>query len=452
MIVQPQLPTDTAEAGTGSTSEEAAVAGEFAALLAILAGSTDEEAMALTTAPPGEEVGDEVAQEGEGDESAATLVGSLVASLLAPGGDGTVRPTAAEAAADTPVDALLEGADGAKTATGRTGAAETPPELVSAGPLQRGEIDAEAVLDGEVVGADQADLGAAGPDADVDDARALFDKPIGDLPDIDAGAQQSSDTEADVELPVVHTDTSGEGHGDGDGAQDQGNAPDPEVAVPVAATDADAETEDEANAADTLVSEAENVLADGGPRPSGPSRGADANAPQISSAGPAERGVPTVPTAVTGAPVQAPAATTGTMATTVVEAPQPLSQVPTTTLANVQQALRSGESQHRTVIRLDPPELGTITLEVKAVGDEITVIARADNVEAGRALARQRADMATAVEALGMSLSEFDVQTGSGSESPDRERNSRREQREEATTENPFEQPEPPEQDGDIFL
>lgn len=81
---------------------------------------------------------------------------------------------------------------------------------------------------------------------------------------------------------------------------------------------------------------------------------------------------------------------------------------------------------NRAVVRLDPPELGRIMLEVVSNGDEISVIARADNAEAVRALVRQRAEIEAAVEALGLSMSDFDVKQGD-SQRQDAEQETRRE-------------------------
>ena len=83
---------------------------------------------------------------------------------------------------------------------------------------------------------------------------------------------------------------------------------------------------------------------------------------------------------------------------------------------------------NRAVVRLDPPELGRIMLEVVSNGDEISVIARADNAEAVRALVRQRAEIEAAVEALGLSISDFDVKQGD-SQRQDAEQEARRDGR-----------------------
>ena len=115
---------------------------------------------------------------------------------------------------------------------------------------------------------------------------------------------------------------------------------------------------------------------------------------------------------------------------------------------------RSSTAQHRTVIRLDPPELGALTLQVTALGDDVAIIARTETAEAARALMRQRGDMALAIESLGMSLSGFDVQTGSGSQLPERQRTNQPGQRDRSPSgsEDVFEHPESPDSEGDIFL
>ncbi|MFV2039303.1 MAG: flagellar hook-length control protein FliK [Acidimicrobiales bacterium] len=95
--------------------------------------------------------------------------------------------------------------------------------------------------------------------------------------------------------------------------------------------------------------------------------------------------------------------------------PLSLTELPATTLDQIRGMRQSGDSQRRIVLRLDPPELGALTLELRTRGDELTVIARSQTPEAARALLRQRVEVQTAVEALGMELAGFDVQY----ESPD---------------------------------
>ena len=86
-----------------------------------------------------------------------------------------------------------------------------------------------------------------------------------------------------------------------------------------------------------------------------------------------------------------------------------LREMPTVVVDRVRAVDPQG-GMNRAVVRLDPPELGRIMLEIVSNGDEISVIARADNAEAARALIRQRAEIEAAVEALGLTVSDFDVQ------------------------------------------
>ncbi len=95
--------------------------------------------------------------------------------------------------------------------------------------------------------------------------------------------------------------------------------------------------------------------------------------------------------------------------------PAPRSEVatamPSTMVGQLQEMQRAGQPQRRIVIRLDPPELGTVRLELTKVGDDVLVAARAETAEAARAILRQQPEIRTAVEALGLSLTGFDVQT-----------------------------------------
>ena len=61
------------------------------------------------------------------------------------------------------------------------------------------------------------------------------------------------------------------------------------------------------------------------------------------------------------------------------------------------------------VVRLDPPELGTVRITVTARGDNVHVTLRADNPEARAALAAQRDSIETLLSGEGFDLSSFDV-------------------------------------------
>lgn len=76
------------------------------------------------------------------------------------------------------------------------------------------------------------------------------------------------------------------------------------------------------------------------------------------------------------------------------------------------------------VVRLDPPELGTVRITVTARGDNVHVTLRADSPEARAALAAQRDSIETLLSGEGFDLSSFDVgyqrQGGGQSDTPRR--------------------------------
>lgn len=89
----------------------------------------------------------------------------------------------------------------------------------------------------------------------------------------------------------------------------------------------------------------------------------------------------------------------------------PVRELALTATRLVEEMQRASETHRRMIVRLDPPELGTLTLELTSIADELTVAARTESHEAARALLRQRNEIHVALEALGMSLSEFDVKS-----------------------------------------
>lgn len=84
--------------------------------------------------------------------------------------------------------------------------------------------------------------------------------------------------------------------------------------------------------------------------------------------------------------------------------------VPSTMLTALQDMRRSGDARRRIVVRLDPPDLGSVTIELTAVGDDVHIAARAESAEAVRAILRQHAEVLSALQTQGLSLTEFDVQ------------------------------------------
>ena len=72
-----------------------------------------------------------------------------------------------------------------------------------------------------------------------------------------------------------------------------------------------------------------------------------------------------------------------------------------------------GTVGHRTLeIRLDPPDLGTVDLEIRSSGSTVTIVARTESAEAMLAVLRQRDVIEASLRQLGMDLSGFDVSAG----------------------------------------
>jgi flagellar hook-length control protein FliK len=77
-----------------------------------------------------------------------------------------------------------------------------------------------------------------------------------------------------------------------------------------------------------------------------------------------------------------------------------------------------GTVAHRTLeIRLDPPDLGTVDLEIRSSGSTVTIVARTESAEAMLAVLRQRDSIEASLREHGMDLSGFDVSDGT----PERE-------------------------------
>ncbi len=143
------------------------------------------------------------------------------------------------------------------------------------------------------------------------------------------------------------------------------------------------------------------------PKPAAPpaesSDGARPGGPTTSSPQP-------TPSTQPSSAVSAPASSSLAATTSEPGTPVRPASVPTLVGAEVQQVVARGDGRGRLVIRLDPPELGAVTIELAALGEELAIRARTDSVEAARALLRQRHEVQQAVEANGMSLGGFDVQ------------------------------------------
>jgi flagellar hook-length control protein FliK len=76
-------------------------------------------------------------------------------------------------------------------------------------------------------------------------------------------------------------------------------------------------------------------------------------------------------------------------------------------------AHRDGSGATRVVIRLDPPELGTVTVALTVRGGEVRVNLLASDVAAVAALDARRTDIDHALAGSGLSLDSFDVQSDS---------------------------------------
>lgn len=119
-----------------------------------------------------------------------------------------------------------------------------------------------------------------------------------------------------------------------------------------------------------------------------------------------------------------PDAATATAATTSDPAPAPADgePVPASRLGAtiLPEATRMrGTAAHRTLeIRLDPPDLGTVDLEIRSSGSTVSVVARTESAEAMLAVLRQRDVIEASLRQHGMDLSGFDVSAGT----PDRDR------------------------------
>lgn len=100
--------------------------------------------------------------------------------------------------------------------------------------------------------------------------------------------------------------------------------------------------------------------------------------------------------------------------------PVSFGELATTMRAQVAQMRTVSDAQRHIIVRLDPPELGALTLDLRTVGDEVLITARTDTAEAARALLRQRADMQVAIQSLGLALTGFDVRSETGSARSDR--------------------------------
>src|SRR5690606_16324132 len=76
------------------------------------------------------------------------------------------------------------------------------------------------------------------------------------------------------------------------------------------------------------------------------------------------------------------------------------------------QLARQGGGSHRVTVRLDPPDLGQLTIEVVARGSEVRITVRASEAGAAPVVLQQQTDVASALSAEGFQLDGFDVHAG----------------------------------------
>lgn len=120
---------------------------------------------------------------------------------------------------------------------------------------------------------------------------------------------------------------------------------------------------------------------------------------------PAPLGPEPVPTAADPAAIGAPAPATAP--------PAPPEDAPLTTPAVpariAELARRRAAATEHVVVRLDPPELGTVRISLTARGDQVHVTVRAETPEARAALDAQREQVENLLRGEGFDLGSFDV-------------------------------------------
>lgn len=423
--------------GTTASTTEGDAASAFASLLTAMqtGAATDAVTADGLGLVPGDGEAPMPTDQGDGEAEIPAGLAALVQSLIVPGvatppveGD-TTGEIAMEA---TPLSALIETVTAAETPTAETAVLTGSPEPVTA------EAIVPAAAGGTVRAGTVAAVSGASIDAEptlgIRSAPTAPSPTLTETPDLDLTTDPPTQPVPtattvldDVEVPEAESSAPGR---PATPANDQvaDELPAETLAsartVDAAATDAQAGTTDDDR---PPTSEPATTQDDG--ETSTQTTSIAGAAPETGSA----RTAPAADHPRTGAERLGARAATTADATTNVAAPA-VTQTP----ANVERAdapvtieritlremptvvvdrIRAIDPQggaNRAVVRLDPPELGRIMLEVVSNGDEISVIARADNAEAVRALVRQRTEIEAALEALGLSMSDFDVKQDDG--------------------------------------
>lgn len=88
--------------------------------------------------------------------------------------------------------------------------------------------------------------------------------------------------------------------------------------------------------------------------------------------------------------------------------------LPDRLVALVQRAKEGGQSAHRVTLRLDPPDLGAVSVRLELRGNDVAVSLRAERADASALLNAQRDRVAALLQREGLQLSGFDVHADSG--------------------------------------
>jgi flagellar hook-length control protein FliK len=88
--------------------------------------------------------------------------------------------------------------------------------------------------------------------------------------------------------------------------------------------------------------------------------------------------------------------------------------LPERIVAQVQRAKDGDHTAHRLTVRLDPPDLGSVSLHFELRDGAVSVLLRPERSEATALLTGQRERVADALQREGLNLAGFDVRTDAG--------------------------------------
>jgi flagellar hook-length control protein FliK len=92
----------------------------------------------------------------------------------------------------------------------------------------------------------------------------------------------------------------------------------------------------------------------------------------------------------------------------------PMAAMPERISALVQRGRENGQTTHKMTVRLDPPDLGLVSVHFELKDGAVSVLLRPERTEAGTLLGAQRERVAEVLQREGLNLSSFDVRTDSG--------------------------------------